>query len=203
MAAEGRDPRDSSLEQALRQGIYGPREIKKEEKNLFLGQYRERVLKALTFAQIAEKGTYPAVRQAIRDPRARRLIVSSEADLEAARDYIRLAARCQLAFTTTSSPDLKGDIGLVVAAGEAVDEEEILVPNRRTELQSKGIPDALIDAAGEKVCPACYRLLREKAPGEAAHYRRAGILDRLLGVPCPACPPGGKGRSPKAQKDNK
>lgn len=181
--------RQAGLEQALRRGIHGPPEVKREEKNLFLGQYRERVLIALTLRQIAEKGTYPAVEKAMRDPLAHRLVISSQADLQAAGDYIRLAADRHLDFTTTSSPDFRGDIGLVVVAKEAVEREAILVEDRARALTKTGIPAPLVEAVGEKICPRCYDLIKVKAPDELQNYRQLGLLDRILGVPCPAdCP---------------
>lgn len=184
--------RETGLEQTLRFGMHGPPELKKEEKKLFLGQFRERVLIALTFSQIAEKGMYPAVEQAIRDPRARRLVISAQADLEAAREYIQLAAAHNLSFTTTSSPDFQGEIGLVVVAAVAVGQEEVLVADRAQVLAQKGLPPSLVEAVGEKVCPTCYNLIQEKAPEETANYRRLTLMDRILGAPCFACPPAPK-----------
>jgi uncharacterized protein YueI len=182
----------TDLEQTLRFGMHGPPELKREEKKHFLGQFRERVLIALTFGQIAEKGTYPAVERAIRDPRARRLVISGQADLEAAREYIQLASTHNLSFTTTSSPDFQGEIGLVVVAGVAVDLAEVLVEDRAQALAQKGLPPALVEAVGEKICPSCSRLIREKAPEEATNYRRLGLMDRILGVPCLSCSPASK-----------
>ncbi len=181
------------LKKTLQQGMHGPQQLKKEERALLLGQFRERVLKALTFKQIEETGTYPAVEEAIRDSRAKCLIISTGADLSAARDYIHLAAQQGLSYTTTSSPELKGDVGLVVVADTAVDIADIRVPDRSEILQRKGLPPDLISAVGEKLCPSCYDLLLTKAPEEAGNYKKAGSLDRLLGIPCSACTPGGRG----------
>ncbi len=175
------------LKTTLQAGIHGPPQLKKEEKRWLLGQFRERVLKALTFKQIEEIGTYPEVKEALLDPRAHRLIISSKVNLKAAREYIQLARKKEMPFTTTSSPDFMGDIGLIVVAKEAVEEEEILVPNREEKLKEKGVPIEIIKAVGQKICPACYELLLEKAPEEALNYKKAGFLDKLLGLPCPRC----------------
>ena len=181
------------LKKTLRAGMHGPQQLKKEERALLLGQFRERVLKALTFKQIEETGTYPAVEEAIRDFRAKLLIISTGADLSAARDYIQLAAQQGLSYTTTSSPEFKGDVGLVVVADTAVDIGDIRVPDRFETLQQRGLSPALIGAVGKKLCPSCYDLLLTKAPEEAGNYKKAGSLDRLLGIPCSACTPGERG----------
>lgn len=173
------------LEQTLLTGMHGTPQLKKAERQQFLGQFRERVMKVLTFSQIKEKGTYQEVQDSIRDPRAHKLIVSSLADLETAREYIRLARQENMKFTVTNSPEFKGDIALVVASNNAVDEENIFVENRNIKLKKLGIPQDLINAVGEKICPECLELIKNKAPGEEKNYRHQTILDRILGHKCP------------------
>mgnify|MGYP000907437740 CR=1 FL=1 len=175
----------SSLEQALLAGIYGPPELKKEERQYFLGQFRERIIKVLTFEQIAEPGTYPEIREAMAHPLARRLIISRRAILPASNEYLHLARKHNLDFTTVDSPEYKGPIGLVVAAEQAIDAEEITIPSRKDRLLAAGVPLAVIDATGQGLCKACLDLLYKKAPQEIKNYRRANLLDRLLGHQCP------------------
>ncbi|MTI93991.1 MAG: DUF1694 domain-containing protein [Firmicutes bacterium] len=172
------------LEQTLLVGMHGTPELKKEERRRFLGQFRERVIKALTFDQISEPGTYPEVEAAIADPAAAKLIISRRADIKAAAEYIRLARQHQLSFTTVDSSDLAGPVGLVVAAESAVDREQVLVPSRVERLEQLGLPRALIDAKGQPVCKKCIQLLREKAPEELSNYRTYNLLDKLSGKKC-------------------
>ncbi|MDD4657877.1 MAG: YueI family protein [Eubacteriales bacterium] len=175
----------SSLEQALLAGIYGPPELKKEERQYFLGQFRERVIKVLTFEQIAEPGTYPEIQEAMAHPLARRLIISRRAILAASNEYLHLARKHNLAFTTVDNPEYKGPVGLVVAAEQAVDAKEITIPSRRERLLAAGIPEAVIEATGQRLCKPCLELLKEKAPQEVKNYRRENFVDRLLGNQCP------------------
>ena len=53
------------------------------ERNSFLGEYKERVLAALTFDEIEEKGTYNEIEKALEDKEAKKMIVSREADFKA------------------------------------------------------------------------------------------------------------------------
>ena len=175
----------SSLEQALLAGIYGPPELKKEERQYYLGQFRERVIKVLTFEQIAEPGTYPEIKEAMAHPRAKRVIISRRASLPSANEYVYLAHKHNLNFTTVDSPEYKGPVGLVVAAEQAVDVKEISIPSRRERLLAAGIPAEVIAATGQVLCKACLDLLQKKAPQEIKNYRRANLLDRLLGHQCP------------------
>jgi len=176
----------SPLEKTLSAGVYGIPEIKKSEKEKYLGQFRERVIKALTLEQILEEGVYNEIVESIKDPRAEELIISKKADLSRARDYIMLARENRLNFTTVSSPDYRGKIGLVVAAGEAIDEKEVMVPSRREKMLRRGIPEKLVDAKGKKVCPPCYRLLQEKAPEYVKEYIPFSWWEKLIRKKCSA-----------------
>lgn len=175
------------LTQTIQFGIHGPPELKKGERNQYLGNFKERVLKALTFDQIEEKGTYREIEDAIRDKRASTLILSRKADLKSAREYIDLARTYGLGFKTVDSPDFVGEVGLVVVSDSAVVVTDILVVNRTTRLLRKGIPIKLIEAEGKKICDRCFALLQSEAPEEVPRYRRLSFLDRVLGGKCYGC----------------
>ncbi len=177
----------SELEQKLIAGIHGAPEIKKEEKKRFLGEFRERIIKALTLEQVHEEGTYPEILDAIRCPKAKQLIISRKVDLDYARDYINLARQEGLAFTTVDDPDFKGPIALIISADEAVDIEEIHVKSREERLRSKGIPEAIINAKGKYLCRDCFELLEKIAPEEAAGFRQPTFWERLMGKRCVSC----------------
>lgn len=178
---------DGDPEAFIRASCHGSGESRPWERASYLGQPRERVLKALTFAQIEEEEVYPEVVEAIRDPRARKLIISRDADLYAAREYIRLARENDLSFTTADSPWFTGNIGLVVVSDRAVDEPEIMVKSRAERLRELGLPESVIMAKGKPLCPSCYGLVLHLAPEEAQNYRPFSWVDRLLGRPCAAC----------------
>lgn len=175
----------SPLEQKILTGIHGPPQLKREERQHLLGQFRERVLKVLTFEQIVEPGTYPEIIAAMTHPKARRLLISRRVDSTAAAKYIRLARKHGLSFATVDLPEFKGPVGLVVAAAEAVDIEDISVPSRTQRLLEAGVPQEIIAARGQGLCKACLELLKEVAPGEEGNYRKLNLLDRLMGNQCP------------------
>lgn len=175
----------SPLEQKILMGIHGAPLLKWEERQYLLGQFRERVIKVLTFQQIIEPGTYPEIEKAIAHPKARRLLVSRRADLDSATEYIRLARKHGLSFVTVDMPEYKGPVGLVVAAADAVDVEEISVPDRTERLLALGLPKAVIEARGQGLCRNCMDLLKDVAPEEVGNYRTLTLLDRLLGRQCP------------------
>lgn len=117
----------SELEKVLQIGLHGVPEIKKEEKKKYLGCFRERVLKVLTKKQIVEPGTYKEILEAIKDPRAQRLIITNDVKISEAMEYINMAKNQNVEFTMVDGDNFTGDIGLVVVSDKAVDEENIYI----------------------------------------------------------------------------
>lgn len=174
----------SRLEEKVIEGVYGKKEIKKEERNLFLGEYLERVISYLSHKQVIEKGIYPEIFEAIKHPEAKKLIIDRNVDLSAANEYIKLASENGLLFKRVDSPDFKGDVALVVVSDHAVDIKKREVLTRADSLQARGISDKIIENVGAKLCNDCYRQLEEKAPAELINYRKLNLIDRLLGIEC-------------------
>jgi len=111
----------SKLEKKVMEGIYGEPELKKEEKNRFLGQFKERVISFLTYKQVMEKGINNKILTAIKDPEAAKIVIDRDVDIDYARDYIELARENNLKFKRIDSPDFIGDIALVIVSNHAVD----------------------------------------------------------------------------------
>ncbi len=110
----------SKLEKKVLEGIYGEPEIKKEEKNRYLGQFKERVIDYVTINEVKEETGYNKIKKAINNPQADKIIINRDVDINYAQDYIRLARENNLKFKRIDSPDFKGDIVLVVASNKAV-----------------------------------------------------------------------------------
>ena len=174
----------SELEKAVEQGVSGPPEIKKDEKNRFLGEFKERVIRYLTYEQVVEPGTYSEILDAINHPQADKLIIDREVNDERARDYIDLALKNGLEFKRIDSPNFKGDVGLVVVSGGAVKTDKIQVMDRREKLKKQGISDKIIKNVGSKLCDQCWSELKEKAPEELRNYKKMNIFDKIAGVKC-------------------
>jgi len=117
----------SELEQIIQAGIYGEPELKREEKKRFLGVFRERVLKVLTKEQVEERGTYQEILKVIQDPRAKQLIITNKVKMSSAMEYINMARKNNVQFTMVDGDNFIGEIGLVVAGDQAVDEETIYI----------------------------------------------------------------------------
>ncbi|WP_408955190.1 YueI family protein [Natroniella sp. ANB-PHB2] len=175
----------SELERKVGVEAHGGLELKKGERNQYLGEFKERVLKALTITQVEEEGVYPEIITSTKDSAAKKLIIDSKVSSSAAKEYIKVARENNLSFKKVSSPDFKGEIGLVVVSDHAVNREDIFVEQRKERLKQKGLPEELINARGKKICSKCYSLLEERAPEELKNYHKITWLDKMFGKNCP------------------
>ena len=117
------DPND--VEQRLTVGIHGTPELKPEEKVLYLGEFRERVLKVLTREQVAERAIYPEIEEALKDSRSTRLLLDGDIKYDHRGKYIQLTHKYNKTYTMVNDPKLKGEIGLAVVSDDAVNIENI------------------------------------------------------------------------------
>ena len=181
------DNEKSELEKKVEEGIYGAPEIKKGEKRRYLGEYKERVIKYLTYEQVIEEGTYPEILEAIKHPQAQKLIIDRSVDIDYAQDYIDLAHKNNISFKRVDSPDFKGDVALVVVGSDAVNIKKRKVLSREERLKKAGISDTIIKNAGTALCPDCWQELKAKAPEELINYNKINWLEKLLGQECINC----------------
>lgn len=177
----------SKLEKKVQEGIYGVPELKKDEKNRYLGEFEERVIRYLNYGQVMEPGTYPQILEAIKHAQAKKLIIDRQIDLKFAQEYIDLARNHDLSFKRIDSPELKGDIALVVASDKAVDVKKRKVADRKKRLHNLGISDTIIENTGAKLCSNCWQELEEKAPEELVNYQKISWIDKILGEKCINC----------------
>lgn len=178
----------SELEKTIAAGVYGTPELKPDEKSAFLGEFKERVLQALTKAQVAEDAVYVEIVQALQDKRAARLIYSGDIDYRYVDKYVRLSRKYGKPYTIRHDQKYKSDIGLLVVSKEAVDAGAVVAVNREERLTRLGLPLPVIKAAPGKVCDQCYALIEQAAPEETMNYERLTFFDRLAGEKCPAHP---------------
>jgi uncharacterized protein YueI len=115
------------LDEILQQGMYGPKEIKPEERKRFLGTLRERIVIALTQAQVREKGIYPEIEKAIKENPKAHLFLNGQMEYEAVSKYSKIASKFNMPFTMVNNQGVETDIGLVLAYNYAVDKEDIFI----------------------------------------------------------------------------
>lgn len=102
-------------------------EIKQDERKLFLGELRERVLRVLDISQVKAEVTYPEILQAIKDPKASNLLIHHCISVKQAAKYEKPAKQKGLEVTYVCDSAFKGSLGLVVSSDDAVDVKNIIV----------------------------------------------------------------------------
>lgn len=175
-----------NLEQALLVGIHGAPEIKHDEKIYFLGEFKERVIRRLSIKQVSETGVYPEIIQALKDSRAKKLIINGILSSSFTGKYRELAMEMNKQYTVRNDSEFKGETGLVIVSDEAVNEQEIDVEEREIRLSRLGAPLLLIQAAGKKICDECFSKITEIDAHELVNYQELTWIDRLGGDTCPA-----------------
>lgn len=119
--------RKSELEELIQQGIYGPKQIKPDERRRFLGTLRERVVIVLKNSQVREKKLYTEVKQAFGEYPEAHLYLNGELDYSDLSRYIQLAKAHRIAFSIVTNKESSTDIGLVLACSHAINKEQIYV----------------------------------------------------------------------------
>ncbi|MCH1624327.1 YueI family protein [Ferdinandcohnia quinoae] len=132
----------SNVDDYLQQGIYGKKEIKPDERRKFLGTIRERVVMALTAAQVREVNVYKEVVDSFKiNPKAH-LYLNGNMDFRYLSKYIKHAERNKLSYTLVTNKEYNSELGLVLAYDYAIDKDEIYITkkeNTPSEKSSKGL----------------------------------------------------------------
>ena len=115
----------SRLEQALTFGIDSVPELKKEEKMLYLGEFRERVLRILSKKQVANISVFPEIIEALKDKRTFEMLINGDLSIKFTDKYIKLAKEVGKPYTTIHNSELKGDTGLAIISDRALNVEKI------------------------------------------------------------------------------
>ncbi len=159
------------------------------EKGFFLGEYKERVIAGLTKLQIIEDAVYPEIIESIRDKRAVILKMSREIKLNKLKPYIREAEKVKLKYELVDGISYLGDVGLIVAAKEAIEEqmENLIIRDMDQDFIDAGLGEIFSKNRGKKIDSECYEKVLEKLPQYANEFKKLNIIDRLLGRKCPIC----------------
>ena len=168
------------------------------EKNLFLGEYKERVIKALTFEEIKEKGIYYEIEKALEDKDVDKMVISRHADFNDIKKYIEIAKQKRVPYKMIDNLACVGQIALVVVAKDAIVHEagdEIVVTSKLEKCHLKHLPDVYFEAMESAVCDFHLDIIKKEMPEYAKNYKELTFMDKLFGLKCPICQKlGGKKR---------
>lgn len=178
---------DDELKRTLQFGIHGTPELKREEKQRYLGEFRERVVAAIRYDQAGSMEILKQVERLLQQSRVSIVKIHVNLAYETAKKYQDLARRFGKHHTLISGPEYEQEYAVILASDTAVEKEDIHIKTRHDRLRDKGVPEAIIEAAGKDLCDACRAELKEKAPEELRRYGVLNRWDRFLRKTCAAC----------------
>ena len=167
------------------------------EKNSFLGEYKERVLAALTFDEVNEKGIYNEIEKALGDKEAKKMIVSREVDFKCIKKYLDIAKSKHISCKMMDNLLNTGEVCLVVASDDALNHplENPIVESKIEKIREKNLPDIYYKAIGNKLCSFHSDIIEKEIPEYKDYYGKIEFLESLFGTKCPVCQKlGGKKR---------
>ncbi|BDU51166.1 DUF1694 domain-containing protein [Haliovirga abyssi] len=159
------------------------------EKNIFLGEYKERIIAALTKDQIIEDDVYPEIIAAINETRAYILKMSRDLPLKKLKPYIAEAEKIKLKYQLVDGLAYSGNIGLIIAAKEALKEtkENVVIRDMDQDFIDAGLGEKFSKNKGKKICDECYEQVVKKLPQYKDEFKKMTIFDKILGIKCAVC----------------
>lgn len=159
------------------------------EKTLYLDEFKENVILALTKKQVMSGIIYTEVIDAMKKEGTASIKMRRDVPLKDFNPYIMEADKAGIQYTLVDALDMKGDIVLVVVSKEAIDNEnrEVIVEDEEEKFRKVGLSEEYPKHLGEKLCSKHYKMLSEKMLSYEGKFEELNLLDRLLGKSCPIC----------------
>lgn len=123
-----------TVDEVLKQGMYGPLETKPEERKKYLGTLRERIIVVLKKSQVAEEQVYPQVENYMKQYPKAHLFLNGNIPYQELSKYVKMAAKHKVEHKIVNNLEYETEIGLVLAMDYAIDKEEIYVGKEPIEL---------------------------------------------------------------------
>ncbi|WZL73620.1 YueI family protein [Clostridiaceae bacterium 35-E11] len=171
----------NELEKYVEYGVSGTPELKRDEKRHWLGEFRERVVFALTYDQIYRKEAVKIVEEKCKDNRVDKIIVSNKVNQTISGKYMDVAHTYHKDYKTIDLQEEKGEIALVLASQDAVNEKQVLLE------KMPSIPEKFYQAKSKKICKAHMDELHKTAPLFVDDFEEISLFDKMLGVKCSVC----------------
>jgi uncharacterized protein YueI len=121
---------NSKLDDYLQQGIHGAKQTKPDERRRFLTTLRERVVIALTQAQVMKKGVEPQIEQLMDENPQAHLFLNGNISYTYLSKYIKAAEKRDIEFTIVTNKEYDSELGLVLAHDHAIDKEDIYLSKK-------------------------------------------------------------------------
>ena len=167
------------------------------ERTRYLGEFKERVIVALTKEQALEDEMYIEVINAMKNKEATKMVFSRDVEFKKIQRYIKEAEKYKIQHKAVDGLLYQGNIGLIVAADDALKMpvENIFVMNIEDKFNAKKLNKIYYQSFNKKICKFHLNVIREELPEYSNEYEEISFVDSLFGMKCPICEKlGGKNR---------
>ncbi|WP_226585367.1 YueI family protein [Halobacillus litoralis] len=134
----------TDVEDYLQEGIYGKKEINPSERRQYLGTLRERVILALTKAQVMQEEGIQELAGEMKAYKEAKLLLNGEVSYRFLSPYKDMAEQEGIHHTTISNQDSETELGAVLTLEYAVDKHDVFLDKQEEppeHNQEKGILD--------------------------------------------------------------
>ncbi|WP_210367267.1 YueI family protein [Bacillus sp. REN3] len=126
---------NNKVDEYLQQGIHGAKQTKPDERRRFLTTLRERVVIALTKAQVMKKGVEMEVLVLMDENPSAHLFLNGNISYSYLSKYIKAAKKRGIEFTIVTNKEYDSELGLVFAHDHAIDKEDIYLAKKKPQVQ--------------------------------------------------------------------
>ncbi|MGM0902099.1 MAG: YueI family protein [Bacillota bacterium] len=119
-----------NLDDILQQGIHGAKQTKPDERRKFLGTIRERVVVALTKAEVRKKQIEPEFKQLLETNKGAQIYLNGNMNYSFYSKYITLADGMKMPYKIVTNKEHDTEYGLVLAYDYAIDKEDITLSKK-------------------------------------------------------------------------
>lgn len=130
-----------NVDDYLKEGIYGVRLPKEEERIRFLGTLRERIVIALTIGQVMSDSGLKKLEEEMQQHPNARLIMNGHVAHRFLKEEKALAQKYNIPYTTITTEENKTDIGAVLTYDHAIDKEEIFFKEENKTEENEKLED--------------------------------------------------------------
>jgi uncharacterized protein YueI len=114
-----------NLDDILQQGIHGAKQTKPDERRKFLGTIRERVVVALSKAEVRKKQIEPEFKQLLESNKGAQIYLNGNMNYTFYSKYITLAEGMKVPYKIVTNKEHDSEYGLVLAYDYAIDKQDI------------------------------------------------------------------------------
>jgi uncharacterized protein YueI len=124
-----------SVDDYLKEGIYGARETKPDERRKYLGTLRERIVLALSKGQVMKRMGLMELEEAMMSYPDAQLLFNGNMRSTYFKKYKKLAIQKNISYTTITKKDKQTEYGLILTCDHAIEKDNIYL-NEDKEVKS-------------------------------------------------------------------